>query len=174
MTGSDEIALVTDSASHARPSTRKPTPIPVSKRTRNLIILVIVALLALILWTVPVVLVVTLGGFAIALVLSFPVSLLSRYMPRSLAILLSFLILLAMLLLASYVLLPMIVKQMAALIAALPDLTRNLEQIVLGALVIWKGRQAHITNTHVITGAFICAATALLIARGRALMQARA
>ena len=47
-------------------------------------------------------------------------------------------------------------------------------QIVLGALVIWKGRHAHITNTHVITGALICAASALLIARTRALLPARA
>lgn len=47
-------------------------------------------------------------------------------------------------------------------------------QIILGVMVIWKGRQSHITNTHVITGAFICAATALLIARTRALMPARA
>jgi heme A synthase len=47
-------------------------------------------------------------------------------------------------------------------------------QIVLGAFVIWKGRLPHITNTHVITGALICAATALLIARTRALLPARA
>ena len=47
-------------------------------------------------------------------------------------------------------------------------------QIVLGVMVIWKGRQAHITNTHVITGALICAASALLIARSRALMPVRA
>jgi hypothetical protein len=46
-------------------------------------------------------------------------------------------------------------------------------QIVLGAFVIWKGRLPHITNTHVITGALICAATALLIARTRALLPAR-
>lgn len=47
-------------------------------------------------------------------------------------------------------------------------------QIILGVMVIWKGRQSHITNTHVIMGAFICAATALLIARTRALMPVRA
>jgi len=46
-------------------------------------------------------------------------------------------------------------------------------QVILGVLVIWKGRHPHITNTHVMTGAFICAATALLIARTRALMPAR-
>ena len=49
-----------------------------------------------------------------------------------------------------------------------------LVQIVLGALVIWKGRHPHITNTHVLTGAFICAATALLLARCRALLPVRA
>ena len=46
-------------------------------------------------------------------------------------------------------------------------------QVILGVMVIWKGRHPHITNTHVITGALICAATALLIARTRALMPAR-
>lgn len=101
---------------------------------RNLIIFAIIAALVLLLWAVPVVLVVALGGFAIGLVLSFPVSLLTRVMPRSLAILLSFLILLTVLLLASYVLLPMIVSQMAALIMALPELIGNLEQLVIGAL----------------------------------------
>ncbi len=40
-------------------------------------------------------------------------------------------------------------------------------QIVLGVLVIWKGRHAHITNTHVMLGALICAVTALLYARAR-------
>ncbi len=38
-------------------------------------------------------------------------------------------------------------------------------QFTLGVLVIWKGRQAHITNTHVMVGACICALTALLAAR---------
>ena len=112
----------------------QPTPIPISKAARNLIALVLVATLALILWAVPVVLVVALGGFAVALVLSFPVGLLSRFMPRSLAILISFLILLTVLLLASYVLLPMILSQMTALIEALPDLIGDLEQLVIGAL----------------------------------------
>jgi heme A synthase len=38
-------------------------------------------------------------------------------------------------------------------------------QFVLGVMVIWKGRHPHITNTHVMVGAFICALTALLAAR---------
>jgi heme a synthase len=45
-------------------------------------------------------------------------------------------------------------------------------QIVLGVLVIWKGRHAHITNTHVMIGALICATTALLYARARRCAQA--
>ena len=38
-------------------------------------------------------------------------------------------------------------------------------QFMLGVMVIWKGRHPHITNTHVMVGAFICACTALLAAR---------
>jgi heme a synthase len=38
-------------------------------------------------------------------------------------------------------------------------------QFILGVMVIWKVRQAHITNTHVITGAIFCAVTALYFAR---------
>jgi len=46
-------------------------------------------------------------------------------------------------------------------------------QFILGVLVIWKGRQPHITNTHVITGAFICATAALLVARAGRLVYSR-
>lgn len=45
-------------------------------------------------------------------------------------------------------------------------------QIVLGVMVIWKGRHAHITNTHVMIGALICATVALLYARARRCAQA--
>lgn len=114
---------------------REPTQIQISKRTRNLIILGLFATLALILWGVPVILVISLGGFAVALVLSFPVHLLSRYMPRGLAIFFAFAILLTVLLVASYILLPMILTQMTALVGSLPALIENLEQIVLRALV---------------------------------------
>jgi heme A synthase len=46
-------------------------------------------------------------------------------------------------------------------------------QFVLGVLVIWKGRQPHITNTHVITGALICATAALLVTRAGRLVHFR-
>src|SRR4051794_40555939 len=77
---------------------RKPTPIPISVTTWRLILLGLVAVLALILWAVPIVPAVALAGFAVALVLSFPVHLFKQYVPSSLAILFSFLILLALLL----------------------------------------------------------------------------
>ncbi|EYD74194.1 hypothetical protein Rumeso_04251 [Rubellimicrobium mesophilum DSM 19309] len=53
-------------------------------RPRNLLVLTLLGTLALILWQAPIMLVVAVGGFAIALVLSVPVRL-SRVLPRSLA-----------------------------------------------------------------------------------------
>ena len=44
-------------------------------------------------------------------------------------------------------------------------LTMIVLQFILGVLVIWRGRQSHITNTHVIVGALICATIAMLAAR---------
>lgn len=91
-------------------------------------------MMALVFWAVPGVLVVTLGGFAVAMVLSFPVHLFSRVMPRGAAIFLAFVILVAGLLLISYVLVPLFLTQVGALITALPDLVRNLEGFLIEAL----------------------------------------
>ena len=113
---------------------RKPTPIRISITAWRLILLGLAALLALILWAVPIVPAVALAGFAVALVLSFPVHLFAQVVPRGLAILFSFLILLAVLLLLAYILLPMIVSQAGALVTALPDLVQNLEQYLVRAL----------------------------------------
>jgi predicted PurR-regulated permease PerM len=113
---------------------RKPTPIRISTATWRLILLGLAGLLTLVLWIVPIVPAVALAGFTVALVLSFPVHLFAQYVPRSLAILLSFLILLAVLLLLAYILLPLIVSQAGALVTALPDLVQNLEQYLVRAL----------------------------------------
>lgn len=93
------------------PPARQPTPIRVSRTIWNLIVLAITAVLMLIVWAVPAVFVVSLGGFAVALVLSFPVQLFSRAMPRELAILLAFLILLALLFLVFYVFMPLFIAR---------------------------------------------------------------
>ncbi len=117
-----------------RRAVHKPTPIRISVTTWRLILIGLAALLALILWAVPIVPAVALAGFAVALVLSFPVHLFAQVVPRGLAILLSFLILLAVLLLVAYILLPLIVSQAGALVTALPGLVQNLEQYLVRAL----------------------------------------
>jgi predicted PurR-regulated permease PerM len=67
--------------------TADPTPIRISKRIRTALILAVLALLGLVIWFVPSVLTTVVGGFALALALSFPVRWLSWLMPRGLAIL---------------------------------------------------------------------------------------
>jgi predicted PurR-regulated permease PerM len=113
---------------------RGPTPIKISLFTWRFILVALAGLLVLVLWLVPIVPAVALAGFGVALVLSFPVHLFAQYVPRGVAILLSFLILLAVLLLMAYVLLPLIVSQAGALVTALPDLVQNLEQYLVRAL----------------------------------------
>src|SRR3954454_9996351 len=113
---------------------RKPTPIRISRATWNLILLALAGFLVLLLWAVPIVPAIALAGFAVALVLSFPVHLFARYVPRSAAILLSFLILLAVLILVAYIAVPVLLSQAGALVAALPDLVQNLERYLIQAL----------------------------------------
>jgi len=113
---------------------RKPTPIRISKTTWNLILLALTSLLVLLLWAVPIVPAVSLAGFAVALVLSFPVHLFARYVPRGVAILLSFLILLAGLFLVAYIVVPVLLSQAGALVTVLPDLVQNLERYLILAL----------------------------------------
>jgi predicted PurR-regulated permease PerM len=93
-----------------------------------------IAVLLLLVWAVPIVLVISLSGFAVALVLSFPVHLLSRFVPRGVAILCAFLILLAVLLVVFYILVPLFLEQMGALISALPGLIQNVERYLIGLL----------------------------------------
>src|SRR5690606_32757656 len=88
----------------------------------------------LVFWAVPGLLVVTLGGFAVALVLSVPVQLFSRVMPRGVAIFRAFVILVAVLLLLAYVRVALFLTQVGALIAALPGLVRNLEAFLIEGL----------------------------------------
>lgn len=60
----------------------KPTPIQIFPRIRNLILVALLAALLLIVWVVPFALIVLLLGFALALVLSFPVRWFSHFMSR--------------------------------------------------------------------------------------------
>jgi len=80
---------------------------------------------ALIMWYSPTVPVVLLGGFAVALVLSFPVRWLSRIMPRWLAMLITFLVLTGLALLAFLILIPILAVQLVSFVQAAPDIVKG-------------------------------------------------
>jgi predicted PurR-regulated permease PerM len=122
----------TDRAAPGR--ARRPTPIRVSKRTRNVLLVLGLAALVLLMWLAPTVPVVLLGGFALAMPLSFPVRWLSRVMPRGLAILVSFLILIGLGVLALLTLVPILIEQLASLIRAAPDVVRDARETLRGTL----------------------------------------
>src|SRR5215203_1261954 len=111
-----------------------PTPIRISKRTALVVALAILATLVLVLWAVPSVLVSVVGGFGLALVLSFPVRILSHLMPRGVAILMSFLALFGLVLLAILILVPLLILQGVSLVRALPDLANNAQRYLLAGL----------------------------------------
>ena len=106
----------------------RPTPIPVSKRTGKLLALAGIVALVLVAWYVPSALYIAGGGFAIALILSFPVRALSHVMPRWLAILLTYLVLAGLLVLGILILAPLLVSQLRALISSAPDIARSADR----------------------------------------------
>ena len=108
---------------------RRPTRIPISSLTGKLLALAGVAALVLIGWFVPSALYIAVGGFALALILSFPVRGLSHFMPRGLAILLTYLVAIALDILTLLVLLPLLVEQLGALISAAPDIARSADRL---------------------------------------------
>jgi predicted PurR-regulated permease PerM len=114
--------------------TAQPTPIRISRRTRTALILAVLALLGLVIWQVPTVLTTVVGGFALALALSFPVRWLSRLMPRGLAILVSFLLVVGIFVLAALFLVPLLVEQFAALARAVPGIASTVERYLSDAL----------------------------------------
>jgi predicted PurR-regulated permease PerM len=119
-----------------RPPARvqRPTPIWISRRTRTALVVAGVAAALFLLVKAPTVLTVALGGLALALVMSFPVGLLSYVLPRGWAILLSFLLAAGLLVLGVVVVVPILVDQLGALVDAAPDLMRRGERVVRGLL----------------------------------------
>ena len=114
--------------------TAHPTPIWISRRTRTVLILAMIAALAYVVYRVPDVLAMTIGGVALALILSFPVGFLSRFMPRGLAILLSFLLVVGLVVLAVLYLVPLVVEQLVSLVSAVPGILSTVEQYLQDAL----------------------------------------
>lgn len=108
----------------------QPTPIWVSHRFQTALIVVAVALLVWAIWRVPAILTIVLSAAGLALLLSFPVRWLSRVMPRGLAVLVTMLLVLASIVLAFVILVPLVINQLTELIVAWPGIQRALDQTV--------------------------------------------
>ncbi|MFL5990956.1 MAG: AI-2E family transporter [Rubrobacteraceae bacterium] len=121
--------------------TRIPTPIFVSPRVAVVLSVVGAAALAYVLYAAPSILVVALGGTALAVVLSFPVRALSHVMPRGPAILLTFLGLLGMVGLALGYLVPLLVQQMSRLIVRTPDIANSANRLLIDAIAFLDRRE---------------------------------
>src|SRR5215212_7784224 len=98
------------------------THIPVSPRTRNILIAIGVGLILLIFWKAPTLPKLLLTGMAVALILSFPVKYLSKIIPRGIAIALVVIALLALLVVGAIVLVPLAADQLAGLAEQAPRL----------------------------------------------------
>lgn len=96
------------------------TQIPISPRTRNILVAVGILLLLLLFWRAPTLPKLLLTGMAVALVLSFPVKFLSRFIPRGIAVALVVLTMLALLVLAAVLLVPLAVSQLVSLAEQAP------------------------------------------------------
>jgi predicted PurR-regulated permease PerM len=99
------------------------------------------AALAYVLYAAPSILVVALGGTALAVVLSFPVRALSRVMPRGPAILLTFLGLLGIVALALGYLVPRLVQQLSRLILRTPDIANSANRFLIEAIAFLDERE---------------------------------
>lgn len=104
------------------PRVSQPTPIRISRRIRTALLVLGLIALALLMWAAPTVPVVLLGGFALALVLSFPVRWLSHLMPRWLAMLITFLLLAGIVSLAFLILVPILIVQLVSFVKAAPHI----------------------------------------------------
>jgi predicted PurR-regulated permease PerM len=112
----------------------RPTPIRISRRTRTVLVVLGVLVVGLIMWYSPTVPVILLGGFAVALVLSFPVRWLSHIMPRWLAMVVTFLVLVGLFLLAFLILVPILVVQLVSFVKAAPEIVAGARDTVRNLL----------------------------------------
>jgi predicted PurR-regulated permease PerM len=112
----------------------QPTPIRISRRTRTVLLILALLVFALIMWFSPSVPIILLGGFAVALVLSFPVRWLSHIMPRWLAMVVTFLVLSGAVLIAFLILIPVLAVQLVSFVQSLPDIVTSARQTLRSVL----------------------------------------
>ena len=118
-----------------------PTPIWVPKLIRNVLIVVavltVLAALVFVAWRVPSALVIVVGGFALATLLSAPVRNLSRIMPRrsrGLAVVVTFLSIVVLIVVGAIFVVPRLMAQFATLSDSLPALAETGRRYLLVGL----------------------------------------
>lgn len=123
-----------------------PTPIPISRRIRNVLVGVGVVALVLLVYASPSIFTLVLGGASLALVLSFPVRLLAHVMPKWLAVLLSFLTVIGGVVLGFAFVVPILIEQLGGFAASAPDIGARL-QARLAGLLEWFARRGLLSTT---------------------------
>ncbi len=113
---------------------RTPTPIFVPPRVMAILVVLGVAALAYVLYAAPSILIIALGGTALAVVLSFPVRALSRVMPRGMAILTTFVAMIGLVILALVFLVPLLVRQLRNFILIVPAIANNANEFLIGLI----------------------------------------
>lgn len=105
---------------------RSPTPIVVSRQVMVVLLCLAATALLILIYFAPTLLTLTIGGIAVAMVLSLPVRLLSRVMPRGLAILLSYLLVVGIAVLALLGVVPVLIEQLGAFANAVPGIADSI------------------------------------------------
>jgi predicted PurR-regulated permease PerM len=111
-----------------------PTPILIDRRSRNILVGVVLLVIVLLCWFAPTLPRLVVAGAALALILSFPVRLLSRVLPRGIAITLAMLVLVVGAVLALVILVPIAVSQLDALVGDAPNIAARGELAIRGVL----------------------------------------
>lgn len=145
----------------------RPTPIVIPPWGR--VGLTVGILLALLLFFVaaPSTVVILIGGFMFALILSFPVDGLSRFMPRGLAIGSTILIVLLMIVVSLFILIPLLLAQLTELVRAIPGFAITSSERVRSWLEVLESRGLLPADTDTV----ITRAQLALFARGQQLAE---
>jgi predicted PurR-regulated permease PerM len=101
------------------------THIPITPRTRNILYLLGGLMFLFLFYLAPTLPRLIVSGMAVALVLSFPVRYLARWIPRGIAVALVILALLAVIVLAAIILVPLAVSQLVSLAEQTPGLIQQ-------------------------------------------------
>ena len=114
------------------------TPIVVPRRLGYAAVAAVVLLILFVLWTVPAVITILIGGTAFALLFSYPVRLLDRYMPRSLAVAITLITAIAVTAGALTVAIPPIAAQVTDFAADLPGIVTDAEERIREQAMRWE------------------------------------